>query len=296
MSNYGPTFRKLRIEKGFSSKEVAAGILSVTALANFENGTSDIKFNKLIKLLSRICVDLAYFTYLSDDTASDDVHRILSEIMDLAHSDAISTYGTNRLYEKYRDLYQSTHESAHYLVSIYNNFSSGVDRVTPEEIAFYRNHIQSITMMNEFELYLMSATSEFFSIEELKDIDDRKSEDILSLPPSSIIEINHIYINQCFHYLRRNNVALAKHSIALLDALNLPKNFENSVSYFFRHFITGLVDILQGNMDGKKRCYQLLDVMETFPAYQPTIRQLHLWTEVIEKMYNDNNALNTGSK
>lgn len=65
MQHYGTTFRTFRKNKGYTLKQVATKIVSVSFLSKFERGDSDISFSTLIELLNRIMVtqEEFYFTH-----------------------------------------------------------------------------------------------------------------------------------------------------------------------------------------------------------------------------------------
>ncbi|QAS70024.1 hypothetical protein DLJ48_05530 [Oenococcus sicerae] len=62
----GQTFRHIRQNKHFSSKEVCAGIVSRSFLYKFEQGESDIAVSKLLQLLSRIAVSFDELTWAAN--------------------------------------------------------------------------------------------------------------------------------------------------------------------------------------------------------------------------------------
>ncbi|MFT8325261.1 helix-turn-helix domain-containing protein [Oenococcus sicerae] len=62
----GQTFRRIRQNKHFSSKEVCAGIVSRSFLYKFEQGESDIAVSKLLQLLSRIAVSFDELTWAAN--------------------------------------------------------------------------------------------------------------------------------------------------------------------------------------------------------------------------------------
>src|SRR5699024_10191772 len=63
MKNYGTTFRTFRQNKGYTLKQVATGIVSVSFLSKFERGDSDISFSTMGDLLDRIMVTFEEFYF-----------------------------------------------------------------------------------------------------------------------------------------------------------------------------------------------------------------------------------------
>lgn len=69
MFSIGSAIKQARISKGFTQKQLAEGILSVSQLSKFENGLHDITLTKCFLLLERLHLDLAEFyeVYLTKD-------------------------------------------------------------------------------------------------------------------------------------------------------------------------------------------------------------------------------------
>lgn len=56
MEKYGCTVRKIRLNKGFSQKEIYTGILSKSFAIDFEKGNYDIKFCAMMRILDRLMI------------------------------------------------------------------------------------------------------------------------------------------------------------------------------------------------------------------------------------------------
>lgn len=61
MFSIGSAIKQARISKGFTQKQLADGILSVSQLSKFENGLHDITLTKCFLLLERLHLDLSEF-------------------------------------------------------------------------------------------------------------------------------------------------------------------------------------------------------------------------------------------
>lgn len=66
MKKYGETFRKIREQKGYTMRQVADGILSVSFLSKFERGESDISLGHIFSLLEKLSMTFEEFFYLHD--------------------------------------------------------------------------------------------------------------------------------------------------------------------------------------------------------------------------------------
>lgn len=61
----GPEFKKLRNIQGLSLKQVSEGILDVSTLSRWENGKTDIQFERVIQLLRKLHVTPEEFMFLA---------------------------------------------------------------------------------------------------------------------------------------------------------------------------------------------------------------------------------------
>src|SRR5690625_3968964 len=71
MDNYGETFRTIREQKGYTMKQVAEGIVSISFLSKFERGDSEISLSSFIKLLQRVSVTFEEFQFLHENNQID---------------------------------------------------------------------------------------------------------------------------------------------------------------------------------------------------------------------------------
>ena len=66
MKQYGETFRQIREQKGYTMRQIADGILSVSFLSKFERGESDISLTYITRLLEKLSMSFEEFFYLHD--------------------------------------------------------------------------------------------------------------------------------------------------------------------------------------------------------------------------------------
>ena len=64
MHKYGETFRDLRLEKGYTLKQLAKDIMSVSFLSKVERGESDISLYYFAKLLDRLAISYDEFFHI----------------------------------------------------------------------------------------------------------------------------------------------------------------------------------------------------------------------------------------
>ncbi|WP_427108066.1 helix-turn-helix domain-containing protein [Lysinibacillus xylanilyticus] len=80
MRNLGFIFRDIRMDKGYSLKDIADGILSVSFLSKFERGDSDISLSKFYLLLERLNMTLDEFSFISNDYNLTQVETLMKNV------------------------------------------------------------------------------------------------------------------------------------------------------------------------------------------------------------------------
>ncbi|MDF2067467.1 Rgg/GadR/MutR family transcriptional regulator [Bacillus sp. Cr_A10] len=82
--NFGSTFRKLRLHKGYNLEFVSKGIISVSFLSKFERNESEISLPKILELLNRINVNFNEFLFIHNGFKKNEV-AILMEHLNTAY-------------------------------------------------------------------------------------------------------------------------------------------------------------------------------------------------------------------
>ncbi len=60
---YGQLVRKIRLDKGFSQKEIYSGIVTKSYCIEFEKGNHDLSFRLLAQVLERLLVDVENLSF-----------------------------------------------------------------------------------------------------------------------------------------------------------------------------------------------------------------------------------------
>lgn len=79
MTDYGKIFRTFRKNKGYTLKQVASGIASVSFLSKFERGDSDISFSMMVKLLERMMVTFEEFYFLHNREQTNAIDEFFNQ-------------------------------------------------------------------------------------------------------------------------------------------------------------------------------------------------------------------------
>ena len=67
MKKYGETIRIIREQKGYTIRQIAEGILSISFLSKFERGDSDISVSYFFQILERLTLSYEEFLYVHND-------------------------------------------------------------------------------------------------------------------------------------------------------------------------------------------------------------------------------------
>lgn len=107
---YGYTMKKIRKMKGFTQKEVYAGIVSKTFYSDFEAGKYSISVDKFEELLQNLSVSLAEFHYFHRQSESMSSQKLEKEI-----DDCYKRGQFEQLFSIYEKYYTSSKKEFRYL-------------------------------------------------------------------------------------------------------------------------------------------------------------------------------------
>lgn len=146
MNIYSSLLKKIRIKKGYTQERVSQGIMSRSLYSRLENGSVDVSFETLNKLLLRLGYSLA--DYVKDIQNADDFNRYYkiyykafnreattSEVQDLVlYLETLKTHSNQHLC-----LYGTTKYILH------SRYPAIVPEITEDDTRLFHNHIMDIT-------------------------------------------------------------------------------------------------------------------------------------------------------
>ncbi|TSO26944.1 Rgg/GadR/MutR family transcriptional regulator [Lactobacillus sp. LL6] len=103
---YGEIYKKLRVQQNILQKNAAKNIVSVPLLSLWENGKSDITFEKFVKLIKRINLTPEEFFKLAKIATPSSVVKKIESLYMTKDNEGLETLTTKRikLYQKRRSL------------------------------------------------------------------------------------------------------------------------------------------------------------------------------------------------
>lgn len=237
---YGPTIRKIRLEKKIRANEVYLGVVSKSFYYNFEKGNNDITSDKFLLILDNLELSLAEFLYIHNDYKLLPNQSIYREILSLYKN--LDTKSLEHLHTIYLNLKNSSSRTeqlyaslAYSLVYTTYNYKDETPTLPLKE---YLSYVKTWTL---FELEIFENSMAIF-FKDRKTLDEMFAKAIATLETfKDILELNlheHIrslYLNYLQFLLDENEFYEAS---CLKDYFSehfstLPANTDLSLSYKF---------------------------------------------------------------
>lgn len=168
---YGEVFKNLRLNKGFSIKEIACGYVSSSTISKFENGHSNISIDKFFVLLKNINMSpQEYFTYLEEMIGTSHSISILNLPLAFDHKNYVAIEHLLFEFSKASKTFPDNYALKLQVISI-KSLIHQINRnyvVDQKDINLIRQYLLSSKTWNEFELQLYSRSTSLFDPESLR--------------------------------------------------------------------------------------------------------------------------------
>src|SRR5699024_8257580 len=161
MKSYGETFRKIREEKGYSMKQVAEGVVSISFLSKFERGDSDISLSLFVQLLDRLFLSFDEFEFLHLDHKTSEMERFFQ-----ASNQAYLSRDLKSLrilkeeeLEKWRRTKLDPYRCNAIMIQVYEGIIKEVETTAREEdLDFLYHYLFKVEVWGYYELFLYNST------------------------------------------------------------------------------------------------------------------------------------------
>ncbi|MEQ7188395.1 helix-turn-helix domain-containing protein [Enterococcus hirae] len=214
---YGQLIRKIRLDKGFSQKEIYSGIVTKSYCIEFEKGNHDLSFRLLAQVLERLLVDVEEFIFLYD------YYHSSSQNLWKQYELASNTKDLEKLFE----IYQTTTTSKDKKSQLLNALTKiGHDQLSDHQInnetlEFLVDYLKSIETWTLQEIKIYTNTLNYFS-EEQQQIFYKNSLKKIQIyqeyPAGKKIYLT-LLLNSCGHFISYGNFFLAKDALSHLKEL-----------------------------------------------------------------------------
>lgn len=232
---YGHIFKKLRVNKGYSIKEIADSEISSATISKFEHGMVMISTDKFFSILSKINTSptefISYLSeYLVDFYSFSDINEYFLDFQGYKLS-PIKLKKIIGLLERQMNKYPERIYIKLSLIAlksatsykITNNQSS----VSARELQMVRQYLLGRKTWNEFELWIYCSTIQLFDLQTIKLLSERL------ISPNNYLVISA-------HIDQRISIAIARLSSALVS----PDNIRNEG---YKKYFDRLLKYLQEN-------------------------------------------------
>lgn len=265
IKDIGTTFRLLRKERGFTLKEMSAGIISFSYLSKFEKGENQISLTNFIQLAQRLNMTVDEILYFS--TIKTTNHAVFFQKVSMAHAkrdlSALMHYldveqklfeETNINYHKYNAIMIAVT-----IKDIDDNFS--VVEYVPNVLVDY---LLDCDYWSTYKISLFGNTLTLFPKDLLhvllKETEKRVAE--YRVMNRNYRELIRLIENACIIFLRRKEVDQVTHLLNLLSTMIRPSYYFEKIRQTFINDIVILA--LEDSEKGEKKAKQTIEVMRFF--------------------------------
>lgn len=283
MKHPGVAFRQIRLQKGFSVKEVSGEFVTPQFLNKFERGVSDIRFSTLLELLTKMNVTIAEFSFFLEDTLDNWMISVEQQI-DEAYLTGDSL-GFSKFIQENEKLYQETNEIRYKLVAkvAKHHYNRTMAEIYDIDVSIVKEYLRNTESWGRFELYIVSYLAHLFEVEEsiiyARQIFKKLDDDFLT-NGWRYDAFLHIFL----HMVQCEELEVAevlwKDYIKLFDS-------ERNIGYLhydlFGRYIQGLLLILKGDTSGFLQCERVIKTFSEDAGYAVYARRLHVQLQRIQK-------------
>lgn len=225
---YGKIFKDLRLERGYSIKEITSDEVSIASISKFENGQSSLSVDRVIMALSKMHVELSEYSVRLEQEQTplfpplDFDFKIQTayksrNIAALAHDLLLVNEALQRGEDSSRLQYYRL-----YLPSLLAYLNPKIKGETPEILEIYR-HLMKVETWGTYELALLPSAFTLPDTQKLQQLFDKlvlfsgtafllinqvknKYVGIVNLLDSLIRKADWKFIEKVLHYLEKNPI------------------------------------------------------------------------------------------
>lgn len=254
MKPFGPIFKNLREEKGYSLKEVASDIVSIPTLSNFENGHSDIKLTNFVLLLNRIQLTHDEFMIHYSDEGIVEINQLIrdSRLFSGKDMDKSAMY---KLKDKYLDLYIKTNNPIYLHGSIlFALYSGGPTSLQKSDIEILYNYLKTVETWGKYEIFLFNYTSYIFSRENIIELMPYFLKQAQAYHAFPQVDLHEIYLNQALSFVMIEEMQQAEKIMNVFDTSVDELEVSDLGKRLLGKFVWGLIKLSKGDSSGEKEC------------------------------------------
>lgn len=228
MEKYGCTIRKIRLNKGFSQKEIYSGLLSKSFSIDFEKGKYDIKFSIMIEVLKRLMISVEELLLIHNNYQETPINKVLTQldIKKFANNINYALNITNIINEKRKENSDYVNHLEYWqlliLQSIYSNFHDTSSKEYLRAKQNIQKHLFNMETWTLSEIRLFSNMHFLFDDTKIKTslfLTSWKSMEKYQYHPEFMTYISHLLTNNLFFLIYTEQYDLVNQVIKRLYEL-----------------------------------------------------------------------------
>ncbi|WP_342560493.1 helix-turn-helix domain-containing protein [Psychrobacillus sp. FSL W7-1457] len=254
IKKYGETIRMIREQKGYTMKELAQEILSVSFLSKFERGESDITLGLFNKLAERLMITIEEFLFIHNDYEINNLEQFFIEAGSAYYNrDSKKIHHLKQIeMEKWKKHKIDSYYYSYLFLKVYALIVDNDDiSTTKEDIDRLSDYLFRVERWGYYEMMLYSST-------------------MLFLDTERVVQLSKITYEKCNRYKRwekYNSIVvsiLINTIIHLIGPVNWGneklKTFQQEAANFFSYLAT--MSIPEANLFERVQILQLKGIYE----------------------------------
>ncbi|WP_125605754.1 helix-turn-helix domain-containing protein [Lapidilactobacillus bayanensis] len=260
MSNYGSTFRRIRLGKGLSLENVSKGIMSKQGLSNFETGKTDIRISLLIDLLNRLQISIEEFVH---DCEFQDSHQQSIEKLRLLYlrhnTDGLASCSK---YFQQKFLTSNNKQFLHLSIIADILLSNLQDRTIPiADTLILVDYLKKIETWGVYEIELFGTTLSALPIRNVKQIGNlilKKIPTIDEANTFSRYQASYLFFNIISYLFDHNDIQDVPQMLQLVNSIH---NCNDLHSSFLLTYYHELFDYFIGIVPSSDKCWHCILIL-----------------------------------
>lgn len=282
----GALFKKFRLSKKLSLKDVAGDFLSISFLSKFERGESEISLSRFFLLLEKLDVSIEEFYGILANERSTNTEKLLDMVSTAYHQG--NSFALKKYYKEEMGKYEvSTQKSFLYNAIMIESFLVNLNNksIGPEKMMEISDYLFSVEQWGKRELIIFGN-----SLSALNDkvIEALAREILFKTTLFGSNEANQkarieLLINIVAIFLERDLLDLAKDYLDIIQQLGIPETaLYDRMEY---QFVLGIYLFKSGKKEqGKQKMMAVLATLKTFEAENLRLAHERVYEELVNSI------------
>lgn len=282
----GALFKKFRLSKKLSLKDVAGDFLSISFLSKFERGESEISLSRFFLLLEKLDVSIEEFYGILANERSTNTEKLLDMVSTAYHQG--NSFALKKYYKEEMGKYEvSTQKSFLYNAIMIESFLVNLNNksIGPEKMMEISDYLFSVEQWGKRELIIFGN-----SLSALNDkvIEALAREILFKTTLFGSNEANQkarieLLINIVAIFLERDLLDLAKDYLDIIQQLGIPETaLYDRMEY---QFVLGIYLFKSGKKEqGKQKMMAVLATLKTFEAENLRLAHERAYEELVNSI------------